>query len=212
MENKYSVVIQPREIIDPVRTMKEDLGEKIGWFNSKNSLAHITIFEFTSEKSQLDKTIQKLFKVCDTFTPFYVNLDHFDSYDNGAFFIGVNENPKIPAKSIIKRTPKTSTISNIKKRKTNEELNLKIIMKKTQDSVGIKNIKKSTQPHVSIARKLTPENLKIASELFTIIDITFLCKEIILREFDPIKKQFFAIETFPFGSNPQPELIQGSLF
>ena len=65
---------------------------------------------------------------------------------------------------------------------------------------------------MSIGRELPPENLKIASQLFTTIDMNFFCKEIVLRELDPVKKQFFVIDTFSFNGNVQPELIQGSLF
>ena len=186
MEKKYSVAIYPsQDVIDAVKTMKNYLKSKIDWYNSCNSVAHITICEFTIDESQIDKYKQKLFKVCDTFESFPVYLNHFDSYEAGAFYIAPNEDSKT---------------------------NLKPIMKKTQDALQLSSVKKSNDPHISIGRRLTPENLKIASQLFTTIDIDFLCTEIVLREFDPVIKQFFVIETFPFGSNPQPELIQGSLF
>lgn len=186
MEKKYSVVIHPsKEIIADIKTMKEDLASKIGWYNSKNSVAHITICEFKIDDSQIDKFKQKLFKVCDTFTPFLVDLDHFGSYDSGAFFIGPSQDSK---------------------------QNLKPIMKKTQDTMQLSNLKKSSDPHISIGRKLTPESIEIANNLFTTISMSFLCDTIILRELDPVKKQFFVMDTFAFGSNPQPELIQGSLF
>lgn len=187
MEKKYSIVIHPSQaIIDSIKEMKDFLALKVGWFNSKNSVAHITICEFIIEESQIDKFKQKLLKICDTFTPFQVYLDHFGFYENsGAFFIGPNED---------------------------SEANLKPIMKKTQDALQLSKLIKSNDPHISIGRRLTAENLKIASEIFTTIDMDFLCDNIVLREFDPIKKQFFVIDTFSFGSNPQPELIQGSLF
>jgi 2'-5' RNA ligase len=186
MEKKYSVAIYPsQDVIDSVKTMKDYLKSKIDWYNSCNSVAHITICEFTIDDSQIDKYKQKLFKTCDTFTPFQVNLDRFGSYVNGAFFIAPNED-------------------SAKK--------LKSVMKKTQETLKPLRLKKSDDPHMSIGRKLIPENLKIASQLFTTIEIDFLCSEIVLRKLDPVKKQFFVIDTFSFGSNPQPELIQGSLF
>ena len=187
MEKKYSVAIYPsQDVIDSVKTMKDYLKSKIDWYNSCNSTAHITICEFTIDQSEIEKYKQKLFKLCDTFTPFPVNLNHFGSYDNaGAFYIAPNED---------------------------STANLKVILKKTQEILKPLRLKKSDDPHLSIGRKLIAENLKIASQLFTTIDIDFLCCEIVLRELDPVKKQFFVIYTFPFGSNPQPELIQGSLF
>ncbi|MFH6998649.1 2'-5' RNA ligase family protein [Flavobacterium sp. FlaQc-57] len=186
MEKHYSVAIYPpQNIIDSVKTMKEQLAAKIGWFNSKNSVAHITICEFKIAEKELEKIKLKLLKICDSFSSFQVHLDHFSSYENGAFFIAPNEDSKI---------------------------NLKPIMKKTQESLQLSNLKKSNDPHISIGRRLSPENLEIASKLFTVINTDFLCNSIVLREFDPIKKQFFVIDHFQFGNNPQPELIQGSLF
>lgn len=189
MEKKYSLVFNPSQrIIDAVKIMKDDFKSKVdkNWYNSCNSAAHITIFEFKIEESQIEKFKQKVSKICNAFTPFQVDLDHFGFYENsGAFFIAPNEDS------------------------TN---NLKLIMKKTQDALKSYNIQKSTDPHMSIGRKLTPENLKIASQLFTTIEMDFLCDNIVLREFDPVKKQFFVIHTFAFGSNPEPEFVQGSLF
>lgn len=186
MEKTYSVVFYSKSVVEPVKKLKDFLRSKIEWYNSCNSEAHITICEFKIDESQLDSIKQKLSKISDTFTPFKVSLDHFDSFPNsGAFFIGVTKDSKN---------------------------NLVPIMKKIHETLKSLNLKKSDNPHLSIGRRLTPENLKIASELFTEIDFQFECNEIVLREFDPKVKQFFVIDAFPFGSNPQPELIQGSLF
>ncbi|OOV13001.1 2'-5' RNA ligase family protein [Flavobacterium sp. LM4] len=187
MEKKYSVAIYPsQDVIDAVKTMKEYLKSKINWYNSCNSTAHITICEFTIDDSQINIFKQKLVKVCDTFIPLPIYLDHFSFYENsGAFFIAPNEASKN---------------------------NLKPVMKKIQETLKSLKLKKSDDPHLSIGRKLTSENLKIASQLFTTIEIDFLCKEIVLRELDPVKKQFFVIDAFIFNGNAQPEFVQGSLF
>ncbi|WP_343706697.1 2'-5' RNA ligase family protein [Flavobacterium sp.] len=185
MEKTYSVVFYSKALVEPVKKLKDFLKSKINWYNSCNSEAHITICEFIIEESQLDSVKQKLTKIADTFMPFEVFLNHFDSFSNsGAFFIGVTEESK---------------------------KNLVPIMKKTHET--LKSLKhKNDNPHLSIGRKLTPENLKLASDLFTTIDLQFECNEIVLREFDPKVKQFFVIDAFPFGSNPEPEFVQGSLF
>lgn len=185
MEKTYSIVFYSKTVIQPVKELKDLLKSKINWYNSCNSEAHITICEFTIEESQLDSIKQKLSKIANTFTPFQVSLNHFDSFPSaGAFFIGVNEDSKN---------------------------NLVPIMKKTHETLKSLKLKKSDNPHMSIGRRLTPENLKIASELFKKIDLKFECNEIVLRELEP-HKQFFVIDTFPFGNNPEPEFVQGSLF
>lgn len=188
MKKKYSIAIYPsQDIIDLVKTMKGHLKSKIKWYNSCNSTAHITICEFELDDSELEKLKQKLSQICDTFTPFQVYLDHFGSFNPaGAFFIGPNEE---------------------------SGKKLENIMIKTQTALrSFKITKSSNNPHMTIGRKLSPEKIEIAKDLFTTIESDFLCREIVLRELDLIKEQYVVIETFPFGSNPQPELIQGSLF
>ena len=73
-------------------------------------------------------------------------------------------------------------------------------------------MQKSSDPHVSIARRLTTENIEKANRLFTTINTSFLCNTIVLRKFDPTIQQFFITDTFTFNSNQKPELIQGKLF
>lgn len=187
MEKTYSVVFHPSpEVIDAIKTMKDFLRSKIKWYNSCNSVAHITICEFTIDESQLEIFKQKLAKICDTFSSSTIFLNDFGFYENsGAFFINPNEDSKN---------------------------NLKPIMKKIHETLKPLKLKKSDDPHMSIGRRLTPENLKIASQLFTTINMDFLCENIVLREFDPVVKQFFVIDTIPFGNNPELEFVQGSLF
>lgn len=187
MEKKYSVVFHPSEDgIEIIKKLKLELFDVIGWYGSCNSVAHITIGGFKANENQLEKYREKLFKITDTLTPVQIYLDHFDVYEESrAFFIAPSEDTKI---------------------------NLKPMMKKIQEALQISSKDRSDAPHISIGRNLTPENIQIARDLFTAINMDFLCDAIILREFDPVKKQYFILETFPFGSNPQPELIQGSLF
>jgi hypothetical protein len=187
MEKKYSVVFHPSDDgIAVIKKIKLDFFNVIGWYSSCNSVAHITIGGFKANENQLDNYRKKLFKIADTLTPVQVHLDHFDAYEESrAFFLSPDEKSKI---------------------------DLKPVMKKIQEALHISSKDRSDDPHISIGRNLTPENIKIARDLFTTITMDFLCDAIILREFDPFKRQYFILETFPFGSNPQPELVQGSLF
>ena len=186
MEKKYSIAFYTSEtIIVLVKAMKEKLFEKVRWFNSKNSVAHITICEFIATDAAIEIIKNKLNLLCDTFEPFEVYLNGFDSYSNGAFVITPNEDSKIK---------------------------LKVIMKKVTKSLRSIKTKKSSAPHISIARKLKPDNLEIAKHLFTAVNTSFLCDTIVLREYNPIIKQFFITNTFTFNNNPQPDFIQGKLF
>ncbi|MDN3672834.1 2'-5' RNA ligase family protein [Flavobacterium branchiarum] len=186
MLKHYSVAIYPSEpIIGIIKSMKEQLAKEVGWFNSKNSVAHNTICEFKASDKELELVKSKLNRLCDSFEPFEIQLDGFSSYANGAFVITPSETSKN---------------------------RLKPIMKRVQQSLLISNMKKSDSPHLSIARRLSPENIKIANQIFTSIDLNFVCDAIVLRQFDDTIKQFMVIDTFKFNSNTQPELIQGTLF
>mgnify|MGYP003679080430 CR=1 FL=1 len=126
MENKYSLAFIPDDIvIDEVKKIKLQLADEIGWFNSKNSLAHITICEFTSTEIEIIKI--QISRITASFSPFDVELVDYDSYPNGAFFIKPSE-------------------------KSKEDL--KKIMKILTTSLTIKKMYKSSEPHLSIARKL----------------------------------------------------------
>jgi len=185
MEGHYSVAIYPsEEVIALVKTMKEDLASKVGWFHSKNSVGHITICEFKASDAVITKVKQQLLRLCDGFEPMEICLNDFGSYPNGAFFIAPDEVSK-------KR--------------------LKPIMKRINDSLIIKNLHTSDDPHLSIARRLAPEKLGIAKKIFPAINVNFLCESVVLRQLDETIKQFMVTDVFPFNSNPS-EFVQGTLF
>lgn len=185
MEGHYSVAFYPSEaVIAQVKEMKELLSDKVGWFHSKNSVGHITVCEFKASDAVIEKVKQQLIRLSDGFKPMEIHLTSFSSYPNGAFFIA----PDVASKS-----------------------NLKPIMKQINDTLIIKNSHKSDDPHLSIARKLTPEQVKIAYSLFTEINAHFLCESVVLRKFNETIKQFEVTDAFPFQGNPQKE-IQGTLF
>lgn len=186
MGKLYSLVLHPPEdILILIKSMKEQLAAEIGWYNSKNSVGHITIFEFKAADAEIESIKKQIIKLCDPLIPIEVRLNEFGSFPNGAFFIAPNDDSK---------------------------KNLQHIMKHFNKLLQIPNMKKSDNPHLSIARRLSPEKLHKANQLFTAIDLHFVCDNVVLRLFDEHKKQFFVIDIFPFNNNPQPQLIQGTLF
>jgi 2'-5' RNA ligase len=186
LENLYSLVVHPpEEILLLVQSMKEQLASEIGWYNSKNSVGHITICEFKATETILQSIKKQISQLCNPLVPVSISMDNFGSFANGAFFIAPDNDSKI---------------------------NLKRIMKQFNTSLQIRDMKKSDNPHLTIARRLPPENLIKANQLFTAIHIQFICDSVVLRQFDQNAKQFFALETFAFGNNPQPQTVQGTLF
>lgn len=186
MEKQYSLAIYPSEaVIGLVKSMKEQLAQEVGWFHSKNSVGHITICEFKATDKEIEIIKNQLNRLCDVLEPVEVCLNGFGSYPNGAFFISPDEDSKN---------------------------NLKPIMKRFHESLRIRNMQKSDDPHLSIARRLTPEKLEMAKSLFTAIEVYFLCDCVVLREFDEHVRQFAVIDEFKFNGNTQADFIQGSLF
>jgi 2'-5' RNA ligase len=165
VQKLYSLVIHPPEgHLILVKSMKEQLAVEVGWYNSKNSVGHITICEFKATDTEIESIKKQIIKLCNSLHPVPVRLNQFGSFPNGAFFIAPNDDSKMDLKHIIKRFNK---------------------------SLKIQDMKKSDNPHLSIARRLTPENLLKASQLFSAIDLNFVCNSVVLLLFYENKKKFF---------------------
>ncbi|WP_284653458.1 2'-5' RNA ligase family protein [Flavobacterium terrisoli] len=174
---KYSVAIVPsEEIVVLVAHIKQELSEKIGWFNSKNSQAHITILEFEANEKDIEKITNPIKTLCDTLKPIEVSFNHYDAFPNGAFFIAPTDKSRIELKSIMKQVESVTK--------------------------HVKNAYRSHEPHISIGRRLDEAKLKTAIETFTDINFSFECDAIALRVFNENRKQFAVIEKFPFNDNP----------
>lgn len=186
MSSRYSIVFQPpTEIVDQVQEMKSELAQTIGWYASRNAMAHITIQEFEVNDKKLEVIKSQLERCCNSLAPIALHFNSFDSYPNGAFFI----------------KPDLLSIPVLSK-----------IMKQVQQAVPTPNTHRGTDPHLTIARKLTFEKILIARELFQAIDLDFSCDRIALRQFNPVQKQFEIIAEYPFLSLPDLQSTQGSLF
>lgn len=184
MLHHYSIAIHPSpELIVSIKNMKEQLSANVGWFHSKNSIAHITICEFEASENDLERIKKQLVRICDSISPVSVQLNSFGSFPNGAFYIAPDSESRLA---------------------------LQPIMKSFHNALIVKTFHHSEEPHLSIARKLSPENLNKAYQLFTTINESFLCDGIVLRMLDMELKQFRVIDSF--GFNGQPKEIQGSLF
>ncbi|MES2811057.1 MAG: 2'-5' RNA ligase family protein [Bacteroidota bacterium] len=183
--NRYSLIIQPSpEVVAEVALLKNQLETAIGWYNSKNSLAHITINEFEAPTNELEKIKNHITSITDFLKENEVNFDSFNTFPNGAFFLAPDNNSKIFLKNVMK------------------EIHKAFIYK-----VDVK----STEPHITIGRKILVKNLEIANQLFATPNVTFLCDRLALRVFNSERKQFDVIEEFIF-KNKQKEGFQSSLF
>lgn len=183
---KYSVVFHPSEaVIETVKELKEQLSTKIGWYPSKNSLAHVTICEFEYDLNTYENIKARIANYCRYQIPFNVTFNAFGNYTNGAFFIAPNSESKTKMGEIMTEIPK---------------------------QIQFPVSHKSSEPHISIGRQLTEAQLKIAYYLFDSVNLNFICNGITIRIFNTDRKQYDVLETIPFLSELEPEKEQLTLF
>lgn len=186
MIDKYSIVFQPdNELIESVRTLKLQLAEEIGWYNSKNALAHITIVKFDAEAKEITRIHHQITRCSERFKPVTIHFNSFGSYPNGAVYLEVD----VEAKEILK------------------EYNRQLI-----EELSVKFTGRSNDPHLSIARKLNPENTQKALELFHTPQITTTIGHLALRKLNPIRKQYDIVHHYPLLDLGDTREKQLSLF
>ena len=184
-KEKYSICFQPDHLVlEEVGQMKQTLFEAIGWFNSKNALAHITIAEFEVDQREINRIQRYLAQRCVGYAPVEVKLSDFGTYPNGAFYLTINSE----AKEVLKGYG-------------DDLFNL----------LKVKGAYKSNEPHMSIARKLNPAKILTAYHVLTTPNLSYTCKEVALRKFNRSRMQYDVIATYSFEDKPLVE-SQLSLF
>ncbi|WP_140936812.1 2'-5' RNA ligase family protein [Sphingobacterium lumbrici] len=181
---KYSVVIHPGiDFIDYVKDLKKKLEQKIGWYASVNSLAHISIceFEFESDEVDIEKIKTKLIHLAEFEKAQYVYLSGFNYYKQHTFFIEPSLYSKAYLKDIFRR----------------------VINHLRPYIVGLSD--KGNDPHITIARKLDEDKMIVSKKLFTHIDKSFFCDSFSLRKFNPDKGQYEIMQRFSFGNKNRKE-------
>lgn len=175
---KYSLVVHPIAIIDKVKALKQVLKGQIGWYNSVNSLAHLSICEFYAEDQELESIIAMIQEMVKDVEPKEITLDSFAFYDNGAFYMKANQE---------------------------SESYLKDLFVKINSGLAreIKLGYKVTAPHLSIGRRLSQEQLAIAQEVFQQVEERFICESIMLRVFNPIRKQYDLFREIRFNTEKE---------
>ncbi|WP_447767150.1 2'-5' RNA ligase family protein [Sphingobacterium faecium] len=183
---KYSFVFQPCEKgIQLVKSIKESLKNKIGWFSSCHSLAHITICEYQADMDMLSHIKRQVAEVLKFEQSQYVYFDEYQVFpQNGTFYIA----PALKSKQFLKKKMEAVTQIDF-----------------------ATELYKSEEPHLTVGRKLDQEKLAIASENLKAVDLDFFCSSIFLRKFNPIRKQYDIIEEFKFGNFQKPPVEVGQL-
>jgi hypothetical protein len=170
---QFSLVIFPNpEQSTLIKSYKQLLYNRIGWFGSFNAAAHITVINFEN-KLALQLHLGRIREFSKTVVPQKVTLNAWKSFGERTFFISANQ--------------------------TSQQYLHNLIMD-LHHYLGIKI--KNVHAHLSIARGLDAKKMKIAYELFknTQINLQFNCDSFHLRRFNEQTKQYSdIIEKIDFG-------------
>lgn len=168
----YSVVIHPPdEVINAIAALKQGLEQKIGWYHSVRSLAHITFNVFKLRAAAIPIWEAYLRDFSSAQSPIPVCFDRVACFSNGSFVLLANEQT---------------------------DLLLKEIMRDFNDNRPKGPVKKSQRPHLTLARKLDAEQMAIAAKLITEVDIRFTLDRLVLRKLNLARGQYDIVGTFPF--------------
>lgn len=169
----YSLVIFPNsEQSTLIKSYKQLLQNHIKWFGSANAAAHITVINFENELS-LQLHLDRIREFCRTAITQKVTLNAWNSFDEHTLFIAPDET---------------------------SQLYLNNLIVDLHHYLGFKV--KNVHAHLSIARKLNAEKMKIAFVLFsnTPINLQFNCDSFHLRRFNEQTQQYSDImEKIDFG-------------
>lgn len=163
----------PGETANHVARLKSLLRKKIDWYHSCNSEAHASIIGFEADWRDLTRIIRAVEDFCFYNSPFAGRLIGTATFPNaGTFYL----------------TPDPESARRMQE-----------YTKAIFRDLFHKRLHK-IEPHVSLARRLSKEDIAIAEALFTDlpIDIPMVCNGIFLRELDPLAGQYRVVHFFPF--------------
>jgi 2'-5' RNA ligase len=172
MLKHYSIVIHPQNpIIELFKSFKNKLYKKIGTYGSCNSIAHITILEFEATEEELKFIIEKLERITLKEISFDAVFDKVIYSDlSKAIFVLPN--------------------------KIGNEFFKKLLVKIRKQIKGDHN---KSNAHLTIGRKLKPEQLKKSKDIFPDVKFDFHCNQIAIRRLNKDIGQFEVLKTFPFS-------------
>jgi len=182
----YSIVVYPQtEIIDEVSDLKDILANKIGWYASRNSKAHITVIAFMADQYELAFYIRQIEKFCYSQKQQEVVFDQLSlSRFSHAAVILPNDLSKPYLSDLLKRLRKQL---------------------RTSQTISGRNA------HISIGRELSSAQIDLAENLYDHVSLKFNCDTVAIRKFSKTKEQFEVIKAFKFLENPLID-AQYSLF
>jgi 2'-5' RNA ligase len=161
MRHLYSIAICPPDArVASISQMKKELQKRIGRFGNVNSDAHVTFNIFLADDAELAEWKKYLSRFCISLNPVDLMFNATKVFTaSGTFFLAPD------------------TVSNAEIAKQ---------LKRFHKGTSLQSEAKSFIPHLSVARKLTSRQLKIAHSIWdeTKIEVGFRWDNLAIRKFD----------------------------
>lgn len=176
--SQYTVAIcPPKEVIQEMKSLKQDLRQKIGWYSASNSEAHITLDFFpVIDDLTIGKYKTLLKKFCAQQKSLRLGFHSFSAfYESRTVFAQPDEDAEAGMKGLFLNYTKM---------------------------VKLRGILEHITPHMTVGKGLKTEQFKTALDYLSSkqINIWFDCTNIALRRFNPIAKQYEITDRFYFVS------------
>ena len=178
-----------------IGSVKQYFQKAYGCEQAANLRPHLTLFNCIIHEYKLDRVIQGFEKVARHMTPFRIELDGFNKYESGTFYVDLEESSSQRVSELAKML-KNDTVDHLSKWSSGE-------------------FRFCSDPHITIARRMTPMQVDSAARewMYKKFHSSFRVTEMILLKRSLISgSKCQEIARMPLLGLPDQTFVQASLF
>lgn len=178
-----------------IGSIKQYFQKAYGCEQSANLRPHITLFNCIIHEHKLDRIVQGFEKVARHIVPFRISLNGFNRYEGGTFYVDLEDGSSAQVADLV-RNLKSETFGHLSKWASGE-------------------FRFCADPHVTIARRMTPEQVHNASRewMNKKFQSSFRVTEMILLKRSLVNgSKCQEIARMPLLGLPGAAMVQGNLF
>ncbi|MDR6804292.1 2'-5' RNA ligase [Dyadobacter sp. BE34] len=178
-----------------IGSVKQYFQKAYGCEQAANLRPHLTLFNCVIHEYKLERVIHGFEKVARHIAPFRIELNGFNKYEGGTFYVDLEEGSSQQVNGLVK-TLKSETVDHLSKWASGE-------------------FRFCTDPHVTVARKMTPLQVNSAAKewMYKKFRSSFRVTEMILLKRSLVSgSKCREIARMPLLGLPGEAFVQGSLF
>lgn len=178
-----------------IGSVKQYFQKAYGCEQAANLRPHLTLFNCVIHEYKLERVIHGFEKVARHIAPFRIELNGFNKYEGGTFYVDLEEGSSQQVNGLVK-TLKSETVDHLSKWASGE-------------------FRFCTDPHVTVARKMTPLQVNSATKewMYKKFRSSFRVTEMILLKRSLVSgSKCREIARMPLLGLPGEAFVQGSLF